>query len=727
MSPHKIFLSYSWANNAIADEIDGHFQKYGISLIRDVRALRYRDELKAFMAKIQETDFVVMLIGHDFLQSENCMFEMLKMIQAKDFGKRILPISIGDAKFYNAAQRAVYYRLWDEKIAATRKLAAEFETTDFVELLKHQRDVRNELPDFFTKICAINLKTFAELRDQGYRPIFQILGYNDQQFIDRLNLISEIKDVDLKFTALEQLSVEYGPGYLIDFQKAKLYKQEGKFKLAKLFYEKAINVQPQYAHIYNDYGVLLETHFDDFDQALAMYKKALAIDPALQAAILNYTNVIETHFQKYDQAKKLWEEAIELYPENVKYKINLAHLLAWHFQEHEQALHYYFQVLQQKPAYYNAVIGIAALLNSMNRKREAALYYQQALVLRPSAMVFSDYISLLVSLDDRAILKTVMASALQLSPAADLFAQCARLAYELFADLPQAKTYYLKAIALAKDDPKILNQFAVFLEYQLQDFDEAKRYYEMAISWNGKNAIYHFNYAYLVDHRFNDFELAKKHYLLAIKYAPEAYDNYVNYGDVLFREGSVVEAIACFEKSVQLNPGHKLGYANISRCYLQLEELEKASHYQEKVLELAPADTRARVRYAELLAKMERYAEAEAQFELAIAVIKNVDDANDYVQFLLQRGNYKKAEEVIDHAITIAPDDLLLHANHSVILMVTGRSAEARSLLENLLQYEPDSGMIHHNLALIYKDLPDKELYENHLRLAKQYGVDLQS
>ena len=48
----NIFLSYSWANTNIADEIDKDFQVIGIQFKRDVRDAHYRSSIKEFMQQI---------------------------------------------------------------------------------------------------------------------------------------------------------------------------------------------------------------------------------------------------------------------------------------------------------------------------------------------------------------------------------------------------------------------------------------------------------------------------------------------------------------------------------------------------------------------------------------------------------------------------------------------------------------------------------------------------
>src|SRR5207249_7955720 len=60
-----IFISYSWKNKDIADEIDNRFKSVGITMRRDIRDAGYRKSIKEFMQQIRETDFVLMIISED--------------------------------------------------------------------------------------------------------------------------------------------------------------------------------------------------------------------------------------------------------------------------------------------------------------------------------------------------------------------------------------------------------------------------------------------------------------------------------------------------------------------------------------------------------------------------------------------------------------------------------------------------------------------------------------
>ena len=105
----QIFLSYSWGNKDIADAIDNDFKSVGITFQRDIRDIKYTESIKDFMHRIGRSDFVVMLISDEYLKSENCMYEVTELLNAHEFEKRILPVTLQNADIFGRLGQEKYY------------------------------------------------------------------------------------------------------------------------------------------------------------------------------------------------------------------------------------------------------------------------------------------------------------------------------------------------------------------------------------------------------------------------------------------------------------------------------------------------------------------------------------------------------------------------------------------------------------------------------------------
>ena len=99
-------------------------------------------------------------------------------------------------------------------------------------------------------------------------------------------------------------------------EDAKKYREEG-YKLqtmgdldgAAVYYEKAAQMDPHFAEVYNDLGVIYEARGSD-EKALSMYKKAIEIDPTY---LSSYTNLAFVYERQGDvkNATFYWQKRYE--------------------------------------------------------------------------------------------------------------------------------------------------------------------------------------------------------------------------------------------------------------------------------------------------------------------------------------------------------------------------------------------------------------------------------
>ena len=160
----EIFISYSWREESkkIADELDAAFQAKGITITRDLRDVKYKDRIKAFMENLGRGKCVIVIISKTYLESENCMFELLQIAKHGEFYNRIFPIVLPDAKIYKSIDRIKYVRYWEQEI---QELDQEMKTVFSANLQGFREDIdlyteiRNNLPQLTNILKDINALT----------------------------------------------------------------------------------------------------------------------------------------------------------------------------------------------------------------------------------------------------------------------------------------------------------------------------------------------------------------------------------------------------------------------------------------------------------------------------------------------------------------------------------------------------------------------------------------
>ena len=156
---HKIFLSYCWKNEKVANLIDSYFSGMNIKIIRDKRDLEYKQSLKEFMKTIRDAEYVIMIISKDYLESKNCMYEVSEFVKNKDFKNRIIPIITAESKIFDINEKINYFKYWENKKRElekeTKNLPPEKSIPIFQEL-KEYTNIELGIVDFIDTVSDMN-------------------------------------------------------------------------------------------------------------------------------------------------------------------------------------------------------------------------------------------------------------------------------------------------------------------------------------------------------------------------------------------------------------------------------------------------------------------------------------------------------------------------------------------------------------------------------------------
>ncbi|MHC0061346.1 leucine-rich repeat domain-containing protein [Nostoc sp. UIC 10890] len=114
----EIFISYAWRGESeeFVNSLDKVFNLKNITIVRDMRDLRYKGLIKEFMQRIGRGKCIITIISDRYLKSPNCMFELVQIAKNGNFYDRIFPIVLSDAKIYDPVDRADYVIHWEIKI-----------------------------------------------------------------------------------------------------------------------------------------------------------------------------------------------------------------------------------------------------------------------------------------------------------------------------------------------------------------------------------------------------------------------------------------------------------------------------------------------------------------------------------------------------------------------------------------------------------------------------------
>lgn len=375
----KIFLSYSWKNKEEASIIEKDFSEIGIPLIKDTLHLKFKDSISEYMESIRESDFALMLISKDYLQSVNCMYEALEILKEKNHKEKMLPILLNNTKIFTASDRIEFIKYWKDKKEELSKKLEEIDVTSSIDSyndLKLIDTIYSSIDSFLKKIGDFKTASLDELKKENYRSIIEYLGFEDVSYLIDLLMISRIENATLRETALTNHINKFGISYSALFYKAKIKTDFGFYEEAKQLYRRLLKLNDKDFVALNNYGFLLYQRFNKINKAIECYKKALEISPNLIVARLNLAYAY-TRQNKKRKAEKEYLKILKINPYESKAHNNLA-LIYLENNNKDKTIYHFNEAIKYDPGYVEAYINFANYLGNQSEYKKAEIYFDIA-------------------------------------------------------------------------------------------------------------------------------------------------------------------------------------------------------------------------------------------------------------------------------------------------------------------------------------------------------------
>ena len=262
--PLKLFITYSHKDKKQKKELKHRLavleQENKITIWHDneiVPGDKWRDKISE---NIADSNILLYLISAHSLASENCNKELTEALQTKSI--RTIPIILEDCD-------------WK----------------------KHQLSEFQALP---TGGCPINE---WESKSKAWQDVVEGIRKTVEKTLSQMQPIPTKK-------------IQEEPQDLVAFQMGNLFMMLGQMKSAIDIYSQAININPNYAHAYNNIGVA-KTELGQHKEAIKNFDKAININPKFTEAYSN-RGAAKAKLGRYKEAIKDYDEAIKLNPNDAE-------------------------------------------------------------------------------------------------------------------------------------------------------------------------------------------------------------------------------------------------------------------------------------------------------------------------------------------------------------------------------------------------------------------------
>lgn len=177
----NIFISYNWMNKTPAKNLYDFLVANGFSPSMDDHNLSYKGRISSFMESIRGADFAVLIISDEYLKSENCMTEVIHVLNDRDSAKKILPIRHEDVKIFKSADRIKYVEYWRSQVEDRESLLHGIDVTSAIEeikKLKVAKRIYQDIGDFLSDIADMITTTIEEQEKTAYKSLLEYMEVN---------------------------------------------------------------------------------------------------------------------------------------------------------------------------------------------------------------------------------------------------------------------------------------------------------------------------------------------------------------------------------------------------------------------------------------------------------------------------------------------------------------------------------------------------------------------
>jgi tetratricopeptide (TPR) repeat protein len=176
-----------------------------------------------------------------------------------------------------------------------------------------------------------------------------------------------------------------------------------------------------------------------------------------------------------------------------------------------------------------------------------------------------------------------------------------------------------------------------------------------------------------------------------------------NLGRARFLEGRVDEAMALYQKALELNPNYAESQYNLGVAFFQKGQDDLAiSHYQ-MALKIDPYFAKGHWNLGIALFQQGRVDEAFAQFKRALEINPYEADArNNFGNALMQMGRVEEAVEQYQKSVEITPNNASTYTNLGAALLQKGEIDQAIVQFRKALALDPRNDLADYCLGLAF-------------------------
>lgn len=496
----RIYITYCWQDEKIADILDQHFQQVGIKLIRDKRDLDYSSSIEGFARKMRRGSYNICVISNEYLKRINCMYEINQLLKDDNFAKKkFCPIVVDNvSETLDLTPEGIekYAQFWENQLQKQNQLINSISENrnkeEQIRQLKKIDAIHKDIREFLYILKDSKYIHASEIENNGIavvgQSIFKKIGISPKVNIEELYSITLADDIEQAETRL----AEYANQHLLKdneyylFTRAVIYEKFGNYNLALYNYTLAYKIQKNFILAY--------------EAIIMMYLRGIyQIDDRFRTVIDLLKKTDEEN-----KTLKIAEALLDLKNGNYKNAINGLKKIAEQGGMNTHNEYIYNNLANAYERLYEIEPRETYLLLAETNYKQALNinenYYQ---ALNNLALLY------LMKLSDLPKAQQTIEDCLAIAPDYYMGLNTQGLIYEEKHDFEKALECYMKSYEHSKSYSPPINQIGRILDYEYRN-PLCRLYYALAYEMNPKSMVNNFNFGNYYRKYTIDFEKANE-------------------------------------------------------------------------------------------------------------------------------------------------------------------------------------------------------------------------
>jgi len=189
----------------------------------------------------------------------------------------------------------------------------------------------------------------------------------------------------------------------------------------------------------------------------------------------------------------------------------------------------------------------------------------------------------------------------------------------------------------------------------------------------------------------------------AVEIRHDHVEAHYNLGNALLQMGRVDDAIAHFQKALEFDPGFEKAHNNLGNALLQEGRVDEAVAHFNRALEINPGLADAQNNLGNAFAQVGRMGDAAAHYREALKIDPGYAEAFANLGAVsLKGGRADEAVGFLRSALAINPNSVRAVVNLGNAFLQMGRPDDAAAQYQRAIEIDPNSAEAHNNLGFVY-------------------------